>query len=246
MVVAFSGGVDSSVLLLMAQQVLGKNVLAITIDSDFVTREELVQAKKLAKKKGIRTRIIRREVLENKKLKNNPRQRCYFCKKAIMKEMLKIAQKQGACWVVEGSNADDAKCFRPGKRALAELGIKSPLAWAGLTKAEVRSLAKQLGLDSWNKPSSSCLATRFPYGSKLSEKKLQQAAQAEKIIRELGFAQVRVRVHEETARIEVEKHKVNKLLKLIDQRLIRHFKKLGYEHVCIDAAGYKFGSMDTY
>lgn len=242
--VAFSGGTDSTLLLKIAYDVLADKVLAVIISSVFMTKEEIAEARNTAEKIGARYKVIKRDVLADKKVSKNPPDRCYFCKKQIMRKLLDLAAKYNLNYVIDGSNVDDFKQYRPGKKALAELKIRSPLAEAGLKKSEIRKLLRSFGFKNWNKPSSGCLATRFPYGTKLREKDLKAVANAEKVLKNLGFEQVRVRIHGDVARIEVDKEKIIKLIRIFKPRLTNRLKIQGVRHFCVDLQGYRSGSMD--
>ncbi len=242
--VAFSGGTDSTLLLKAAHDVLGEKALGVIISSAFLTKEEVLSAKSTAEKISCRYKVINLDILSNKKVSKNPLRRCYFCKKQIMQTLLELAAKYGFGHVVEGSNADDAKAHRPGKKALLELKVISPLAEAGLKKSEIRSLLAGYGFESWNKSSSSCLATRFSYGTQLRAKDLKAVALAEQFIKNLGFEQVRIRVHNEIARIEVDRKKVDKLVRILEPKLLNRLKLKGVKHFCLDLHGYRSGSMD--
>ncbi|MDD5746091.1 MAG: ATP-dependent sacrificial sulfur transferase LarE [Candidatus Omnitrophica bacterium] len=243
-VVAFSGGTDSGLLLKISREVLGKRVLAVIIVTDFIKSDELSAAQRLAGIIGVPCRKIKKNLLTDNRIRHNPRQRCYFCKKKLMRTLLALSRKRGFFAVIEGSNSDDAKQFRPGKKALEELGIRSPLAEAGLTKPEIRALARYYRLPNWQLPSSSCLATRFPYGTALTREKLHRVAAAEKLLHEDGFRQVRVRVQDNLARIEVEKADLPRLLKTATSVFVSKIKKLGFSFVCVDLEGFRSGSLD--
>lgn len=243
-VVAFSGGVDSTLLLKAAHDIFKKNVLAVIVSSAFLTKQELDSAIKTAKQIGCAYKVINLDLLKNSKIINNPKNRCYVCKKLIMRELLKIANINKLKHVIEGSNFDDLSQYRPGKQALIELGISSPLAEAKLTKSEIRKILKSFDFVHWDIPSSSCLATRFAYGTVLNNIDLQAVANAEALLKSYGFKQVRVRMHESIARIEVSKDKIEKLLKILDKRLTDKLKKIGFRNICIDVEGYCSGSMD--
>ncbi len=242
--VAFSGGTDSSLLLKAAHDIRGEKVLAVIVSSAFMSKEEVADAKNTAEKIGTRYKVIRLNVLKNKKVSKNPPKRCYFCKKQIMRKLLNMAAKYNLKHVIEGSNIDDLKQHRPGKKALSELKIRSPLAETGLKKSEIRKLLRGFGFKNWDKPSSGCLATRFSYGTRLKQNKLKAVADAERVLRNLGFKQVRVRVHDDIARIEVLRDKTGRLLKLLDEKTLRKIKENGSRHICIDVQGYRSGSMD--
>ncbi|MFH1062493.1 MAG: ATP-dependent sacrificial sulfur transferase LarE [Candidatus Omnitrophota bacterium] len=244
-VVAFSGGIDSTLLLKVSYDVLHKNVLAVIVSSAFLTKQELDFALKTVKKIGCAYKVINLDILKNSKIIKNPKNRCYICKKQIMSELLKIAKTNKLKHVIEGSNFDDLSQYRPGKQALQELGISSPLAEVKFRKPEIRQVLKTCDFANWDIPSSSCLATRFAYGTVLNNIDLEAVACAEALIKSLGFKQVRVRMHERIARIEVSKDKIKQLVKILDKKLIIKLKKLGFSRICIDLEGYRSGSMDN-
>lgn len=202
--VAFSGGVDSTFLLKVAGDVLGDDVLAVIASSETYPEQERKEAARLARRLNIRYRIIRTSELENPDFISNPPQRCYFCKKELFSKLKKIAKAEGIPYILDGSNYDDRLDFRPGAKAARELGIRSPLREAKLEKQEIRQLSRQFELPTWSKPSLACLASRFPYYSKIETKSLKQVAKAEKYLRRIGFSQIRVRHYGRTARIEIK------------------------------------------
>ncbi|MEK7867751.1 MAG: ATP-dependent sacrificial sulfur transferase LarE, partial [Candidatus Omnitrophota bacterium] len=205
-VVAFSGGVDSSFLLKMAKDILQDgNVLAVTAVSETYTSSELKQAKRFAKKLGVRHKIIFTDELKNKNFTKNPINRCYYCKKELFCKLNEIARKQGFNYVLDASNTDDAKDYRPGSIAKKELGVRSPLMEAGFSKYDIRRYSTKLKLETAMLPSMACLASRFPYGEKINKKTLVKIEAAEDFIKRQGISQVRVRFHNNIARIEVEK-----------------------------------------
>jgi len=245
LIIAFSGGVDSSFLLKVAENVLGKNVIAVTAKSLTYPRRELKDAKRIAKSLNCRQIIIDSNELKIKEFRNNSKNRCYFCKKELFLKLISIKNKYKFNFVVDGTNYDDLNTFRPGLKALKELGIRSPLAEAGLTKEEIRKYSRMLNLSTWNKPAFPCLLSRFPYGEEISEFKLKKIEKAESFLHSLGFRQVRVRYHYPIARIEIEKEEIPKILQSnIREKMIKQLKKIGFEYITLDLEGYRSGSMD--
>lgn len=242
--VAFSGGVDSSFLLKMALETLGKErVLAVTAASETYFPEEVEAARHLAQTLGAQHLVITTAELQNEEFASNPPDRCYFCKKHLMTGLTDLARERGLAVVVDGANRDDLADYRPGSRASRELGVRSPLQEAGLTKAEIRAFSRDRGLPTWDKPSLACLASRFPYWNRITPGELLRVGQAERFLRDLGFRQVRVRHHGQLARIEVLPEDFPALLRVapdIHQRL----KELGYIFVTMDLAGYRTGSLN--
>ncbi len=244
--VAFSGGVDSTLLLKTAQDTLGeKNVLAVTALSPLYPVRELEEAKRLGEILRVQHRFIESNEMEVPGFSENPPNRCYYCKNQLFSELLEIAQKEGIPFVVEGSTLDDEQDYRPGRIAIQELGIRSPLKEAGLTKSEVRQLSKELGLSTWDKPSFACLASRFPYGRKITEEGLRMVGEAEDFLIGLGFKQVRVRHYGDLARIEIYPEEMERLMdKAIREDVVKRLKALGYKFVTLDLQGYRTGSMN--
>ena len=243
--VAFSGGVDSTLLLKVASDVLGKNVLAVIASSETYPGNETMDARKLARRLKVRHIVISTHELDNPDFLSNPPERCYHCKKELFGTLASIAQEEGISFVLDGSNHDDLLDFRPGAKAAKELGIRSPLREAGLTKAEVRELSRRLRLPTWDKPSLACLASRFPYHTRIEGKSLRRIGAAEKFLREAGFRQVRVRHHGPIARIEVEAGEFLRLLKKgLAAKISARLKELGYSYVSLDLEGYRTGSMN--
>src|SRR3972149_153851 len=237
-VIAFSGGADSSFLLAAAAQSLGKKVIAVTAKSPTFPGRELKEAKTIANRLNCRHIIISTDELEIKEFINNPRNRCYFCKKELFLKLISVKNKYEFNFVADGTNYDDLSKYRPGLKALKELGIRSPLAEACLTKKEIRKYARQLNLPTWDKQDLSCLASRLPYGEKISKPVLKKIEEAEDFLYSLGFRQVRVRYHYPIARIELEKDEIPGMLQpKIIEKIIKRFKKLELE-------GYRTGSMD--
>lgn len=238
--VAFSGGVDSTFLLKVAQEVLGEKVLALTAASVFVPRRELDAAKKFCAENKIRQIIFDAEVLKIAGVKENPANRCYLCKRELFKNFLRLAEGK---ILVEGSNMDDTKDYRPGMKAISELQIKSPLIVAGLYKAEIRELSKKMNLPTADKPSMACLASRIPYGETLTAEKLSQVEEAENFLSSKGFNQLRVRIHDKIARIELLPADFDKILE-IREEISARLKDLGFEYVTLDLQGYRTGSLN--
>jgi uncharacterized protein len=245
-VVGFSGGVDSTFLLKTAADVLGtKNVLAVVAGSETYPSREVKEALRLARFLKVRSREIQTRELENPEFAKNPPLRCYYCKGELWAVMKKIARAEGFAAIVDGSNADDTRDFRPGARASREMGVRSPLQEAGITKDEIRRLSKQAGLPTWDKPSLACLASRFPYGTPIEKKSLTQVGRAEDLLRGLGFGQLRVRHHKSIARIEIPTEDFPGLMRpAVRRRVVAGLKKLGYVYVALDLAGYRTGSMN--
>ena len=243
--VAFSGGVDSTFLLKTSHEVLGKNVLAVIASSETYPQKEREEAIRFAGKFNIRCKVIETKELENSDFANNPPQRCYFCKKELFSKLKDIAEAEGIPYILDGSNYEDTADFRPGTKAAEELGIRSPLKEVHLGKSEIRQLSKRSSLPTWNKPSLACLSSRFPYYTKIDTRNLKQVSQAEECLRKLGFTQVRVRHHGQIARIEIEPPEFPKITeKKVRKAVIKNFKKFGYIYIALDLAGFRSGSMN--
>ncbi|GAV22985.1 ATP-dependent sacrificial sulfur transferase LarE [Carboxydothermus pertinax] len=242
-VIAFSGGVDSTFLLKVARDVLGDNALAVTATSSTYPAVELEEAKRLARILGARHLIIESEELNIEGFANNPPNRCYFCKKELFTKLLQVAEREGMAFVLDGSNADDLNDFRPGMEAAKELGVRSPLKEAGLTKDDIRYLSREMGLPTWNKPSFACLSSRFPYGTKITKEKLNQVDRGESFLRALGFQQIRLRHHGEIARIEIKREQFPLLIEKA-QEIVEKLKDCGFTYVTLDLEGYRTGSMN--
>lgn len=243
--VAFSSGVDSTFLLRTAHEVLGDDVIALTARSCSFPGRELKEAEEFCKSEGIRHIIIESEELAIDGFKQNPKNRCYLCKKELFSKMVQTAEEEGIKYVAEGSNLDDNGDYRPGLKAIAELGIKSPLREAGLTKDDIRALSKEMGLKTWDKPSFACLASRFVYGETITEEKLAMVDKAEQLLLDLGFRQVRVRIHGDIARIEILPAEFAKLMEdAVRDKVNSTLKNLGFSYVAMDLEGYRSGSMN--
>ena len=244
-VVAFSGGVDSTFLLKVAHDLLGDRAVAVTAAPVFVPRREQNEALSFCSEQKIRQIIIPAEQLNIDSIRHNPPDRCYHCKREIFGKILEVAAQNGISTVAEGSNMDDTGDYRPGMRAIHELGIVSPLLEAGLTKAEIRLLSQELGLETWNKPSFACLASRFVYGEAITDKRLSMVDQAEQTLLDLGFRQFRVRIHGDLARIEILPEEFAQIMKAETRdRITRNLKEYGFSYVTLDLTGYRTGSMN--
>lgn len=242
--VAFSGGVDSTYLLHEAVKAGKEKVTALIMKTPSVPERELDEAVTFCKSRGISFFVLSADPFSAAGFRENGRDRCYICKHFLFSALLEKAKEEGIPFVADGTNADDRKEFRPGLRALKELDIRSPLAEAGLTKKEIRELSEKEGLPTWNKPSFSCLATRFPYGEELTVEKLRRTEAAENLLAELGFTQRRVRVHGNLARIEVLPAEIPLLLERRDM-ISSRLEELGFLYTTVDLKGFRSGSMDT-
>lgn len=241
--VAYSGGVDSTLLLRAAYDALGESCVAVTAAIEAVPERELQRAKDYAASLGVRHILLRPDVLSLREFRENPPDRCYHCKKLLFSGLLEAAKDAGMAVVAEGSNLDDEGDYRPGLRAIAELQVKSPLREAGLTKAEIREISRDLDLPTWDLPSCACLASRFAYGETITAEGLRRVDAAEEYLHALGCGQVRVRVHGDLARIESEK---KDLPMLLTQReaVYEKLKGLGFAYVSLDLRSYRTGSMN--
>ncbi|MBI5888052.1 MAG: ATP-dependent sacrificial sulfur transferase LarE [Deltaproteobacteria bacterium] len=244
-IVAFSGGVDSAFLAKAAFDALKERSAAMTATSPTYPEREFKSACELASLIGIKQIIVESNELEIPNFAGNTDRRCYYCKSELFKIAVERARALGFSEVADGSNADDLRDYRPGKTAANELGVRSPLEEAGLTKSEIRLLSKELGLPTWNKPSSACLSSRFPYGTRITRERLTKVGQGEDILRGLGFVQFRVRYYGETVRIEVEPHEINSILDAaLREKIAAGFKEIGFTYVTLDLEGYRTGSMN--
>lgn len=242
-VVAFSGGVDSTFLARVARDTLGDRVLLVTATSSTYPESELEEAKELARRMGCRHEVIVSEELAIEGFADNPPDRCYHCKSELFGKLAAIARKEKFGVVCDGSNADDLGDYRPGRRALQELGIRSPLCEAGFTKAEIRELSARMGLPTASKPACACLASRFPYGEKITEEKLKTVGAAEQMIRALGFRLFRVRIHGDTARLEFDRVEMDRAWAMRTE-LSALCKEAGFVFVSMDLDGYRTGAMN--
>ncbi len=243
--VAFSAGVDSTYLLKAAHDILGNKAIAVTAESPLVPEEETAEARRFCAENGIEQVTFTYDPFAVSGFRGNPPDRCYICKKAIFGRIAQIAAGRGITHIAEGSNADDTGDYRPGMKAVMELGISSPLLEAGLSKADIRGLSREAGLPTWDKPSFACLASRFVYGETMTLEKLKTVEKAERKLHELGFRQVRVRMHGDLARIETLQSDITKLVRPDTARDInRYLGELGFSYVTLDLGGYKTGSMN--
>ena len=243
--VAFSSGVDSTFLLRVAHEELGENVVAVTARSHSFPKRELDEAAAFCAREGVRHEIIDSEELDIPGFVANPPDRCYHCKKALFGKLIAFAQANGLAAVLEGSNMDDDGDYRPGRRAIMELGVASPLHDAGLTKAEIRALSKRMGLPTADKPSFACLASRFPYGERITAAGLERVERAEQWLMDagLGLAQLRVRSHGDMARIEVPPADIPRLAARAEE-IAAALKSFGFAYVALDLQGYRTGSLN--
>ena len=244
--VAFSGGVDSTLLLKVAADVLDDQVLAVTALSETTPAHEKQDAAAYARSMGVRHLEIVSQELTMASFTANPPDKCYICKKSRFGEIVRLAAERKIPWVADGENSDDADDYRPGRRAARELGVRSPLREAGLTKQEIRHVSRELGLPSWNKPAYACLASRIPYGQSITSAKLQQVDAGEDFIRSLGLAwQIRIRHEGDTARIEVEAEAIDRFLDSgVRRPVVSRLRELGFKFVALDLEGYSCGSLN--
>ncbi|WBW98737.1 ATP-dependent sacrificial sulfur transferase LarE [Oceanirhabdus sp. W0125-5] len=242
-VVAFSGGVDSTFLLYACKEVLGDNVIAVTIDSPYIPRWEIEESKELVSLFGVKHHIIKVDIPES--IVKNPEDRCYLCKKEIFSNIIKYKDEIGFKYVVDGSNYDDTKDYRPGMRALQELDVRSPLLESKLTKEEIRKLSKLQKVPTWNKPAYACLLSRLPYNTEILSEELRKIELAERFIMDKGFKGIRVRSYGDTAKIEIFKEDMERFLKYDNiEEVNTHLINLGYKVVTLDLGGYSMGKMN--
>lgn len=243
--IAFSGGVDSTFLLKVAHDVLGDKCIAVTIHAMMHSNREIEEAKEFTKSLGVKHIVIKIDDFDVKEFIENDEKRCYYCKKTIFTNIKNIAKDNNINYVLDGTNLDDLGDYRPGLKALEELDIKSPLKDSLLTKKEIRSLSKELNVPTFNKPAFACLATRIPYGEVITNDKLRMIEKSEEYLQDLGFKQFRVRVHGNLARIEVEENEIHKFF---DENLLKtthdKFKDIGFRYITLDLLGYRMGNMN--
>lgn len=243
--VAYSSGVDSTFLLKVTHDVLGENAVALTACAENFPARERTEAEEFCRREGIRQLCIDFRPMEVEGFRKNPKNRCYYCKKALFQRFLTVAEELGCAAVVEGSNVDDDGDYRPGHLAIRELGVVSPLRAAGLTKAEIRALSREMNLTTWDKPSFACLASRFVYGEEITGEKLAMVEKAEELLRSMGFSQFRVRLHGTLGRIELLPSEIGRMMEPecraeVNQRL----RGWGFSYIALDLAGYRTGSMN--
>jgi len=244
-VVAFSGGVDSTLLARAAKDALGDRALLVTADSETYPASELTEARRLGELLGMRHLIVRTEELENADYARNPINRCFFCKDELFAKLAPIAEREGCRALVYGANMDDLGDHRPGMKAAEMLGVRAPLILAELWKAEIRALSRELELPTWDKPSYACLSSRFQYGDAITREKLRQVDAAEEFMKSLGFRQFRVRHHDRLARLEIAREEMDRLwAEGRHEAIVTRFRELGYLYVAVDLAGFQSGSAN--
>jgi len=242
-IVAFSGGIDSTLLLFIAKQALGDEVVAITAVSPSLPTAEREETQRLASQIGVKHVFIESTEAQDQRYLENSPERCYFCKNDVYTHIMTYAQEHGYHFVMDGTNADDVDDHRPGRKAAREHGVRSPLQEAGITKKEIRALAREYGLPNWNKPAAACLSSRVPYGTAITLESLSQIEQAEAALRTMGFGQLRVRHHQQVARVEVDPEEFPLILDSRDN-IVSALKSVGYAYVTLDLAGFRSGSMN--
>ncbi len=244
-VVAFSGGVDSTFLARAARDAVGERAILVTADSETYPAAELAEARRLAGILGMRHLVVSTHELQNQDYARNPANRCFFCKEELFGTLEPIARREGARFLIYGANVDDLGDHRPGMQSARQRGVRAPLIEAELTKAEIRELSRELGLPTWDKPSFACLSSRFQYGDPITSEKLRRVDAAEEFIRSLGFRQFRVRHHDRLARLEIPLDEIARLWE--DRRheaIVRRFRELGYVYVAVDLSGFQSGSAN--
>ena len=243
--VAYSGGVDSTFLAVTAHEVLGEKMLAVFATSPVSPPDEINDARTVARDFGFPLRIIESNEMENPDFVANPPDRCYYCKRELFSELKPIAAAEGLEWIADGTNSDDTDDYRPGRKASSEAGVRSPLLEVGLTKAEIRQLSRKTGLPTWDQPASPCLASRIPYGIPVTKEVLNRIAKGETYLHNLGLRQLRLRHHGDIARIELEPQDMRLILKEdVRKGIVDYLRALGYKYVALDLAGYRTGSLN--
>jgi pyridinium-3,5-biscarboxylic acid mononucleotide sulfurtransferase len=243
--IAYSGGVDSTLVAKIAYDVLGDRALAITAVSPSLLPEELIEAQTQAAEIGIKHELVKTKEMENPNYTSNPINRCYFCKSELHDTLKPLALERGYPYVIDGINADDLTDYRPGIQAAKERGARSPLAEVGISKAEVRAISRSLGLSWWDKPAQPCLSSRFPYGEAITVTKLQRVGRAEIYLRQLGYQNLRVRSQEDTAKIELPPQDISQFVQQVDlPKLVKTFQNLGFVYVTLDLEGYRSGKLN--
>jgi uncharacterized protein len=242
-VVAFSGGVDSTLLLKVAHDELGDRALGATGLSASYAEEEMAEARKIAEEIGARHAMVTTMELDDPRYAGNSHQRCFFCKSELYTRLQQVADEGGYAWIIDGANVDDAGDFRPGMRAAKQLNVRSPLLEAGLTKQEIRALSAELGLRTWDKPAAACLSSRFAYGDPITVEKLRQVGSAERSVRALGFRGFRIRHHGDVARLEIPAEQMPRAIELAAE-IAAGVKAAGYDYVTLDLEGYRAGRMN--
>lgn len=244
--IGYSGGVDSTLLLKVAVDIIGDRAVAMIGRSETYPTREFEEALELAHSLGARIVVVTTEETDVVKFRENPPDRCYFCKTELFGKLQETATREGLEWIADGTITDDVGDFRPGMKARSEKNVRSPLLEAGLSKAEVRELSRELGLPTWDKPAFACLSSRFPYGVGINKENLTRVDRAETLLRDMGFRSFRVRFHDErTARIEVGTEEIARLVEVhFRERIVSHLKDLGFTYVTIDLQGYRSGSMN--
>lgn len=243
--VAYSGGVDSTLLLRVAHDVLGEGAVAAIAVSPTYPQQEYDQARAMAEEMGARYFRVETNEFEQAEFRQNPPERCYYCKKELFGELTALAGREGLKWVADGTNHDDLSDHRPGKLAAGEFRVRSPLCEAGLCKADIRYISREMGLSTWDKPSLACLASRIPYGDGITMESLHMIGEAEDVLHRLGFSQVRVRHHGNMARIEVRPEELERFARAeVRRSVVEGLKSLGYIYVTLDLEGYRTGSMN--